>query len=207
METGQGVGIANMDLGTRPTVWPWMSNLPLSAKQIGFSSKAGLTLYLSGLLWGILHYRIKWWLLFSYWVVSDSFVTPYTIAPQAPLSVGFSRQEYWSGLPFPSPGDLPDPGIEPVSCIAGGFFTAEPPGRPPEYSWLLDKYDSYMWKWLFNLLVTLHHTQTNLIWTALLILFFKVLFDSFYKASITLITKLEKFITEKARPNSLWIQM
>ena len=76
--------------------------------------------------------------------MSDSFVTPYTIAPQAPLSVGFSRQEYWSGLPFPSPGDLPDPGIEPVSCIAGGFFTAEPPGRPPEYSRLLDKYDSYM---------------------------------------------------------------
>ena len=39
--------------------------------------------------------------------------TPWTIARQAPLSMGFSRQEYWSGLPFPSPGDLPDPGIEP----------------------------------------------------------------------------------------------
>ena len=43
------------------------------------------------------------------------FVTPWTIANQAPLSMGFSRQEYWSGLPIPSPGDLPDPGIEPVS--------------------------------------------------------------------------------------------
>ena len=43
------------------------------------------------------------------------FVTLWTVAPQAPLSVGFSRQEYWSGLPFPSPGDLPDPGIEPMS--------------------------------------------------------------------------------------------
>ena len=40
------------------------------------------------------------------------FVTPWTVAYQAPLSMGFSRQEYWSGLPFPSPGDLPDPGIE-----------------------------------------------------------------------------------------------
>ena len=43
------------------------------------------------------------------------FVTPWTAAHQAPLSMGFSRQEYWSGLPFPSPGDLPDPGIEPRS--------------------------------------------------------------------------------------------
>ena len=42
-------------------------------------------------------------------------VTPWTVAHQAPLSMGFSRQEYWSGLPFPSPGDLPDPGIEPGS--------------------------------------------------------------------------------------------
>ena len=42
-------------------------------------------------------------------------VTPWTVAYQAPLSMGFSRQEYWSGLPFPSPGDLPDPGIEPES--------------------------------------------------------------------------------------------
>ena len=43
------------------------------------------------------------------------FVTPWTVAPQAPLSMGFLRQEYWSGLPFPSPGDLPNPGIEPRS--------------------------------------------------------------------------------------------
>ena len=44
-------------------------------------------------------------------------VTSWTVAPQAPLSTGFSRQEHWSGLPFPSPGDLPDPGISRVSCI------------------------------------------------------------------------------------------
>ena len=47
--------------------------------------------------------------------MSDSFATPWTAVLQAPLSMGFFRQEYWSGLPFPSPGDLPDPGIEPTS--------------------------------------------------------------------------------------------
>ena len=55
------------------------------------------------------------------------FVTPWTAACQAPLSMGFPRQEYWSGLPFPSPGDLPDPGIESVTLVspalAGGFLT------------------------------------------------------------------------------------
>ena len=54
-------------------------------------------------------------------------MTPWTIARQTPLSMGFSRQEYWSGLQFPSPGNLPNPGIEPSSpALAGGFFTAEP---------------------------------------------------------------------------------
>ena len=47
--------------------------------------------------------------------MSSSFATSWTITHQAPLSMGFPRQEYWSGLPFPSPGDLPDPGIEPAS--------------------------------------------------------------------------------------------
>ena len=50
---------------------------------------------------------------------------------RAPLSMGFSRQEYWSGLPFPSTGDLPDPGTETTSpALAGRFFTTEPPGKP-----------------------------------------------------------------------------
>ena len=62
--------------------------------------------------------------------VSDS-VIPGTVARQAPLSMGFSRQEYWSELPFPLPGVLPDPGMEPVSlALAGGFFTTEPPAKP-----------------------------------------------------------------------------
>ena len=64
-------------------------------------------------------------------VVSDSFRTPWTVARQAPLSKGFSRQEDWSGLTFPPPGDLPNPGIEPSSpALAGRFFITEPPGNP-----------------------------------------------------------------------------
>ena len=66
--------------------------------------------------------------------MSDSFVTPWTVAYQALPSMGFPRQEYLSGLPFPSPGDLPDPGIKPVSlaspALVGSFFTTEPPGKP-----------------------------------------------------------------------------
>ena len=62
------------------------------------------------------------------------FATLWTVALQAPLSMGFPRQKYWSGLPFPPPGDLPDSGIEHVSpvspALAGGFFTIEPPESP-----------------------------------------------------------------------------
>ena len=59
------------------------------------------------------------------------FVTPWTVAHQAPSSMGFSRQEYWSGLPFPSPGDLPDPGIKPGSpAFQADALTSEPPGKP-----------------------------------------------------------------------------
>ena len=61
------------------------------------------------------------------------FVTPWTVAYQALPSMEFSRQEYWNGLPFPSPEDLPDPGIEPMSlassALAGRFFTTVPPGK------------------------------------------------------------------------------
>ena len=57
------------------------------------------------------------------------FATPWTVALQAPLSVGFSRQEYWSGLPFPSPGDLPNPGIEPGSPALQADALSSEPGR------------------------------------------------------------------------------
>ena len=57
--------------------------------------------------------------------------TPWTEAYQAPPSMGFSRQEYWGGLPFPSPEYPPHPGTEPASpALAGRFFTTEPPGKP-----------------------------------------------------------------------------
>ena len=63
-------------------------------------------------------------------VMFDCFVTPQTVAHQASLSMGLSRQEYWSGQPFPPTGALPDPGIKPTSAaLAGGFFTTEPPGK------------------------------------------------------------------------------
>ena len=59
------------------------------------------------------------------------FATWWTVAYQAPLSMGFSRQKYWSGLPFPSPGDLPDPGIEPgFPTLEADALTSEPPGKP-----------------------------------------------------------------------------
>ena len=65
-------------------------------------------------------------LLFNHWVVYDSFVTLMDWAHQT-----FPRKEYWSGLPFPSPGDLPDPGIKGASpALMGRFFTIEPPGKP-----------------------------------------------------------------------------
>ena len=59
-------------------------------------------------------------------------MTPRTAARQSPLSRGFSSQEYWSGLPFSSPGDLPQPGIEPVSpALQADSLPSEPPGKPP----------------------------------------------------------------------------
>ena len=62
--------------------------------------------------------------------MSNSFVTPWTVACQVPLSLGFPRQTYWNGLLFPSPGDLPNPGIKSVSPgLAGRFFTVRSPGK------------------------------------------------------------------------------
>ena len=63
--------------------------------------------------------------------MSDSFASPWTVAREAPLFLEFSRQEYWSELPFPSPGDLPDPGTEPESpALQADSLTSEPPRRP-----------------------------------------------------------------------------
>ena len=63
--------------------------------------------------------------------MSDSLRTPWIAAYQAPLSMGFSRQKYWSGLPFPSPGDLPNQGIEPgFRTLQADTLPSEPPGKP-----------------------------------------------------------------------------
>ena len=75
------------------------------------------------------------------------FVTPWTVAYQAPLSVGFSRQEYWSGLPCPPPEDLPNPGIEPMSlmspALAGWFFPTGTTWDFPFFSFKRDMYQKF----------------------------------------------------------------
>ena len=75
-------------------------------------------------------------------------MTLWTVACQDPLFTGFPRQEYWSGLSFPSPEDLPDPGIEPESpALAGRFFIMEPPGKP-----ILIPH-TYLYRWTLYYLV------------------------------------------------------
>ena len=74
------------------------------------------------------------------------FVTPQTVAHHAPLSMGFLSQEHWSGLPFPSPGDLPNQGIEPMSpALQAGSLPSEPPGKPQFYAYLLNCTGIPMW--------------------------------------------------------------
>ena len=80
-------------------------------------------------------------------VISNS-LPPWTAAHQAPLSIGLSRQEHWSGMPFPPPGDLPDPGIEPAShvapALAGRIFTADPSGKHPKEDMWIQMANKYM---------------------------------------------------------------
>ena len=84
------------------------------------------------------------------------FATPKTVAYQAPPSMGFSREEYWSGLPFPSPGDLPEPGIEPGSpAFQADGLTSEPPGKPVvlnyESYWIIaTSFPNKIWCWNIN---------------------------------------------------------
>ena len=123
----------------------------------------------------------------SEWVKSLShvwfFATPWTVAHQAPPSMGFSRQEYWSGFPFPSPGDLPNLGIEPRSpSLQADALTSEPPGKPttrvqiwyllPHYGWtsreLLEVNchsslcHSHVWMWYKETLHLVASMETNL---------------------------------------------
>ena len=81
-------------------------------------------------MWKISYHK-NCYCCFSHLSHVQLFVTPWTIIHQVPLSLRFSRQEYWSRLPFPSQGDLPDTGIKPMSpLLTGGFFTTEPPRKP-----------------------------------------------------------------------------
>ena len=69
------------------------------------------------------------------------FAKPWTVAYQAPPSMGFSRQEYWSGIPYPSPGDLPNPGIAPRSpALQEDSLLSEPPGKPLHLLDILERY-------------------------------------------------------------------
>ena len=82
--------------------------------------------------------------------MSYSFATPWTIAHQAPLSMVFPRQEYWSVLPFPSPRDLFNPGIEPVPpALASRLFTIEAPGKPYFIEVIYIKYIKYVYKYFY----------------------------------------------------------
>ena len=83
-------------------------------------------------------------------------MTPWTVARQVPLSTEFSRQEYWSGLPFPSPGDLPDPGTEPQSpALQAHSLLSEPPGKPTI------QYATFKFQSKENFVFGIHLASTN----------------------------------------------
>ena len=98
------------------------------------------------LISGMLKYKkYASFLLFSCQVMSDSFESPWTGGCQAPLSRGFPRQEYWSGQPFPSPGDHTGPGTEPTSPgLAGKFFATKSPGKSSHMFIRLDKFSMFL---------------------------------------------------------------
>ena len=102
---------------------------PTESKRLFYTSVSLLLSHIQGYHYHLSKFHI--YVLSCVWL----FVTPWTIAYQAPPSIGFSRQGYWSGLPFPSPGDLPDPGIEPRSpALWADTLTSEPQGKPVYFS-------------------------------------------------------------------------
>jgi len=108
-------------------------------------------------------YRYMW--VLNHFSCVQRFVTPCTVAHQAPLFVGFSRQEYWSWLPFSSPGDLSNPQIEPASLVspalAGGLFTTVLPGKPwyryKDRNKLTNGTEQNAPKWSYMYMETWHH--------------------------------------------------
>ena len=92
------------------------------------------------------------------------FATLWTIDYQAPPSMGFSRQEYWSGLPFPSPGDLPDPGTEPgSSALQADALLSEPPGKPMRYIFFFF-FNYFFFFLLYNIVLVLPYINMHPPW-------------------------------------------
>ena len=113
------VGTSPSNAGSEVSFPGWGAKIPHALNQKTKMWKTRSNIVTNSIKW-------KW----SRSVVSDS-ATPWTTAYQAPPSTGFSKQEYWSGLPFPSPGDLPNPGIEPgFPAFQADALTSEPPGKP-----------------------------------------------------------------------------
>ena len=113
---------------------PWLNRLPLPVHKhfsLTVSEDIAVCVCVCVCVW-CGHARVL-----SHFSHIQFFVTLWTIVRQAPLSMGFSRQEYWSELPFPPPGDLPDPGIEPtffMSAYVAGGLSPVPPEKPQGYS-------------------------------------------------------------------------
>ena len=124
--------------------------------------------YFSSTIWHWVFPTLMWVCMLSHFNRIQLFATLWTVALQAPLSMGLSRQEYWSGLLYPPPGDLPNPGIEPTSlmslALARGYLPLVPPGKPPTlitpsifsrfmsvnvwYSWF-SKFSLITFEWIF----------------------------------------------------------
>ena len=134
--------------------------------------------------------------------MSNSFATPWTVAHQTPLSTGFPKQIYWSGLPFPSPGHRSHPRIECVSlALAGGFFVTEQTGKPSFQGYLTVNYEEVTiiiassCQWLFNCYLWFGLSQEEIntcpsilpSWTNLLItrIFFVSLFNWKYLGKVS----------------------
>ena len=113
-----------MDLGVARVEHNFVTKLPPSSQGYGVMKKTTV-IYVPR------RYNCCCCLLFSCYIVSESFATPWTLAHQAPLCMGFPRQEYWSGLPSPSLGNVPNPETETSSpTLTGRFFTTEPSWKP-----------------------------------------------------------------------------
>ena len=117
--------------------------------------------------------------------MDDSFIIPWSVVHQSPLSMGFSRQEYLHSLLFPSPRDLPDPEIELVTlALSGSFFTIEPPGKPFHFLAIVYKavlnIDVPICLWDPHFSFFRYMSQSSIIGSYSILLLFWSIFDQFY---------------------------